>query len=501
MKNSILFVAITLLYLPAFVFAQHEEHNHTDMDHSMSIDTSVVDHSMDSNSGNSSGDKVGDKIWTCSMHPQIRLKKEGNCPICNMALIPVQQDHSKGSSNASIRLDDKQLALLQLETAKVARKWVARSVRLVGQIDYDESQVKHITAWVPGRIERMFVDYTGLTVAKGDHMVSLYSPELVAAQEELVQAARSVARINNGSEMVNRSTRRTLNAAREKLKLLGLNTAQVAQIEKRGSAKNTVTVYSPIGGVVVEKHVNEGVYIQTGTRIYTIADLGNLWLNLDAYESDLAWIQYGQKVEFTAQAIPGETFKGIVSFVQPFLNEETRTVRVRVNVENADKRLKPGMFATAKVKSMIDSKGRIVGASFSDKFICPMHPEIVEDASGDCPICGMHLVDGDSLSYVSKTPKEDRLPPIVIPASAPLITGERAIVYVQRSDNKRYEAREVVLGAKADKFYTISSGLKEGEVVVTNGAFKIDADLQIRGAKSMMNPDAGISGAAGAHNH
>ena len=490
MKRLIHFIPLVLFLLPTSSSAQHEEHQHWQMEQS-----------KHEKSQSEREETVGETIWSCSMHPQIRLKKEGQCPICNMALIPVQVDSSPDSSDhtTGIAVSKTTEALIQLETTKVERRWVERPVRLVGQIDYDETQVKHITAWVPGRIDRMFVDYTGVEVVKGDHMVSLYSPELVSAQEELIQASRSVARTNGGSEMVNRSSRRTLQAAREKLELLGLSAWQVKQIEKRGSAKNSVTVYSPIGGVVVEKHVNEGVYIETGTRIYTIADLGNLWLNLDAYESDLPWIQYGQKVEFTAQAIPGKTFDGIVSFVQPFLHKKSRTVRVRVNVENNNKILKPGMFVTAKVKSRIDSEGRVVGPSFSGKFICPMHPEVVKETASGCPICGMNLVEAESLSYVGRTPNDVRNPPLVIPASAPLITGERAVVYVRHHDNSYYEAREVILGAKAGKFYLISSGLKEGEEVVTKGAFKLDADLQIRGAKSMMNPDSGMT--TGAHNH
>ncbi len=432
-------------------------------------------------------------IWTCSMHPQIRLPKPGKCPLCRMDLIPIETNSTEPSDNnaPTLTLNERASKLMEIRTSLVERKWAERSVRLIGKIDYDETRVKHITAWVPGRIDRMFVDYAGIEVRKNDHMVSLYSPNLVSAQEELIQAARSLGRIKSGSAMVKRSTRRSLQAAREKLKLLGLTTAQVSQIEKRGKTEDNVTVYSPIGGTVIQKHVSEGMYVQTGTRIYTIADLAHLWLNLDAYESDLPWVQYGQKVEFSAEALPGEAFKGIVSFVQPILDEKTRTVKVRVNVDNQSKRLKPGMFVTAMVKSRIDSNGEIVPISYAGKYVCPMHPEIVAKSEGSCPICGMDLAQAETLPFVDKTHQHDIQAPIVIPTSAPLITGKRAVVYIKHPKKSQYEGRNVVLGVRAGDYYVVKSGLSEGELVVTNGAFKLDADLQIRGSTSMMNPSAG----------
>ncbi len=514
MKFPIATALLVLLTSSQHAFAQHEHHHvskeaaqHEQMQQNPPVD----DHSnpesmkqqhhgnqhaghehMGGSSDTPSGSLAeGTRIWTCSMHPQIRLKKPGQCPICSMDLIPVQGHDGTGDTNDSttLKLQESEAARLRVQTSSVQRKWVDRSTRLVGQIDFDETKVKHITAWVPGRIERLFVDYTGIEVKQGDHMVLLYSPELVSAQEELVQALR-FSRSQSGSERLRRSSQQTLKAAREKLKLLGLNANQVSKIEQRGKPQNSVTIFSPIGGVVVEKHVNEGIYVNTGTRIYTIADLSTLWLNLEAYESDLPWIRYGQKVRFRAQALPGETFEGIVSFIQPFLNETTRTIRVRVNVKNTDARLKPGMFVTAHVSSKIDSNGDVVGPSFSDSYICPMHPEIVQAESGKCSICGMPLVKAETLSFIEKKDSGEPQAPLVIPSSAPLITGKRAVVYVKRAEDHSYSLREVVLGPRAGEYYVVASGLAEGELVVSKGAFKIDADLQIRGAQSMMAPEA-----------
>ena len=495
--NTIIKINLSLLLLlPNLATAQHEGHNHH-KEHaatSAPMDHSAHDHAREeTNKGT---------IWTCSMHPQIKLGKPGKCPICHMDLIPVETKHSSDGDIEAPNLIISKTAekLMELETSAVERKWVTRPVRLVGKIDYDETRVKHITAWVPGRIDRMYVDYTGIEVKESDHMVSLYSPELVSAQEELIQAARSLRKVQGGnSEMVKRSSRRSLQAAREKLKLLGLTESQVAKIERVGKAEDNVTVYAPMGGVVVEKHVNEGTYVETGTRIYTIADLTHLWLYLDAYESDLPWVSYGQEVEFSAQALPGETFQGVVSFVQPFLDEKTRTVKVRVNVDNQSERLKPGMFVTATIKAKVDGHGHIVGKSYEGKYVCPMHPEVIENTEADCPICGMKLEKAETLPFISKNSEHSKQAPLVIPTSAPLITGKRAVVYVKLPEKSHYEGREIVLGPRAGNYYLVLSGLKEGELVVTKGAFKIDADLQIRGIKSMMNPGGGTP--SGGHNH
>ena len=239
-------------------------------------------------------------LWTCSMHPQIKLPEPGKCPICGMNLIPLSMEPEDGGANmVSLRLSSTSEKLAQISTTKVKRKSVMKEVRMVGMLDYDETRLTHITAWVPGRLDRMFVDYTGIRVNRGDHMIELYSPELISAQEELIQGAKSLKRLGSAaSSLVKRSTEQSYKAAREKLRLLGLTERQVKEIEARGQASDRVTIYAPTGGVVVEKSATEGMYVQTGTRVYSIADLSTLWLHLDAYESDLPWLRYNQDVEF-----------------------------------------------------------------------------------------------------------------------------------------------------------------------------------------------------------
>ena len=439
----------------------------------------------------------GKQIWTCSMHPQIRRDKPGDRPICGMDLVPVKQSEG-GPRTITISPDARKL--MRIQTTPVERRYVTAEVRMVGKIEYDETRLAHITAWVSGRLDRLYVDYEGVSVSKGDHLVYIYSEELYSAQIELLQA------IKNRSKVPEGTTKSTLiqpldlvASAREKLRLLGLTPEQIEEIEQRGTAAEHLTIYSPIGGIVIEKLREEGDRVRTGDRIYTVADLSHLWVKLDAYESDLIWLRYGQDVEFTTEAYPGEVFHGRVAFIDPILNKKTRTVKLRVNVSNADGRLKPEMFVSAIVRSKIASGGKVLDSSLAGKWISPMHPEIVKDQPGKCDICGMPLVRAESLGFVNAE-LDDEAKPLVIPVSAALVTGTRAIVYVEqpRAETPTFDGREIVLGPRAGDYYLVKNGLKEGELVVTNGNFKLDSALQIAAKPSMMTPEGG---GGGGHHH
>ena len=414
------------------------------------VGTSIGGHSMpdgtaapDPHAGHQVSATEASQIWTCSMHPQIRRDGPGKCPICGMDLVPVKKSVG-GVRTVSISADVKKL--MNVQTVPVQRRYVTAEVRMVGKIDYDETKLAHITAWVSGRLDRLYVDYTGVEVKQGDHMVYIYSEELYTAQEELITAIES---------NVDPTSSRFITpidlaeSAREKLRLLGITEQQIQEIEQRRKPTEHLTIYSPVGGIVIEKLKQEGDRVRTGDRIYTVADLSHLWVQMDAYESDLAWLRYGQTVEFTTEAYPGEVFKGKIAFIDPVLNKETRTVKVRVNVSNEDGRLKPEMFVRAVVQSRVASGGRILDASLAGKWISPMHPEIVKDEPGNCDICGMPLVRAETLGYVTAEPS-DSAKPLVIPVSAALLTGTRAIVYVQVPDAEEptYNGREIVLGPR-----------------------------------------------------
>jgi Cu(I)/Ag(I) efflux system membrane fusion protein len=391
-------------------------------------------------------DDAGKITWTCSMHPQIQLPEPGKCPICFMDLIPLERrDEGTRTSLREISLTEDARRLAGIETEAVRRLDVAVETRMTGKVEYDETRVRNITAWAGGRVDTMYVDYTGDTVKKGQAMVSVYSPELLTAQAELIQAVRAVRDLEGSNlPLVKDSASRTEQAAREKLRLLGLTRAQIDAVAREGKPSDHIVLYAPQGGVVIGKDVNEGQYVKTGANLYSIADLSSLWVVLEAYESDLPWVDLGQEVEFTTEAYPGKPFSGKVVYIDPVVNEKTRTVRVRLSVPNRDGSLKPGMLVRA-----TQSKGG-------------------PQAKGKTP-------DGE--------------PPLVIPATAPLITGKRAVVYVADPDKDgAYEGREIVLGARAGDYYIVKNGLKEGDLVVTKGNFKIDSAVQIVARPSMMNP-------------
>jgi len=428
-------------------------------------------------------------IWYCSMHPHIRQPKPGRCPICGMEL-ELLGKQGRQASLRGISFSESAKSLMDVETAPVERRFVTATLRMVGKIDYDETRLAYITAWVPGRIDRLFVDYTGVNVKKGDHMVELYSPELIDTQKALLEELR-------GAEAL-RQTNVAL--VRERLRLWGLTPEQIQQIEKTGKVVDRTTIFAPRGGIVIRKHVQQGEYVKTGERIYTIADLSQVWVKLDAYESDLAWIRPGQGVEFTTVAYPGETFSGWISFIDPILNQATRTVKVRVTAANPQGKLKPEMFVKAVVRAEVAAAGKVMDKALAGKWMCRHHPDVVKDAAGECDRCGWPLETTESLGYASADPARAEKP-LVIPASAVLKTGTRAVVYVavDGAEKPTYEGREILLGPRAGEYYLVRAGLEEGQRVVTRGNFKIDSALQIQAKPSMMMPDGGA--APGGHEH
>ncbi|UYV11898.1 MAG: efflux RND transporter periplasmic adaptor subunit [Phycisphaera sp.] len=432
--------------------------------------------------------------YTCSMHPTVRLTDpNAKCPICFMDLIPVQDDGGEGSE-LRVTMSESAAAMSRIETAQVGRFFPTSEVRLYGKVTYDETSVARLTAYFPGRIERLFVNYMGVPVSKGDHMAELYSPELLATFEELRQAGSADAGSTSTSELVRSATRGTLEAAREKLRLFGLTREQIASIGDGSFDSDSLTIYAPIGGVVTDLAVREGDYVQTGAPLATIADLSRLWLDMEAYESQLPLLRWGQRVRFTVEAHPGDTFEGRISFIEPMVDERTRTAAVRVAVDNDDKRLKPGMFASAIVRTRVGASGAVVGDELAGRWVSPMHPTIVKDGPGQCDVCGMDLVPAESLGVVGDASSAEE--PLVIPRSAVLFTGARSVVYVKvnSAEKPTYEGRAVVLGPRAGEFYIVREGLNRGDEVVVKGAFRIDSAMQIAAKPSMMTPGGGGGG-------
>ncbi len=397
--------------------------------------------------------KAKNSIWTCSMHPQIKLPKPGKCPICYMDLIPLDMGDEEDLGPRAIVLTETAVALAEIQTVVVEPRQMDAMVKLIGQVNFDETLYRVITTRVPGRIDTLFVDYTGVKVSKGERLASLYSPDLYATQWELLNAVRAEQEFRKGSDtFMQESAIATVASAKERVRLWGLTEEQIEGIISRGKALDHLDIISPLGGIVVHKAAMEGMYVKTGTSIYTVADLTRVWVTLNAYESDLPLLREGQELDFTVEALPGRSFSGEIIFIDPILDSKTRTVEVRVVVENRNGDLKPGMFVNAAANSKVASQA-----------------------------------DGGN--------------PLVIPATAPMITGERAVVYVRIPNRERptFEGRVVVLGPRVGDFYVVKSGLQEGEIVVTKGNFKIDSALQIQAKPSMMNPEGG--GPTPGHNH
>jgi membrane fusion protein, copper/silver efflux system len=430
------------------------------------------------------------EIWTCPMHPQIKLPDSGDCPICGMDLVLL--DSSGDTDPRRISMSPAARELAQIQTVPVERRELTASVRMVGKVSMDETRMRTVSAWVGGRLDRLFVDYTGIRVKQGDHLVRLYSPDLLTAQEELLAARQRYDRdAGSASSFLTASNQRSYQATREKLLLWGLTEKQLDALEQSGEVQDMVTIPAPIAGIVMERLVEEGSYVETGTPIYRLADLSKLWVQLDAFEQDLAWLRYGQEVALTVEALPGETVSGRISFIEPVIDPHRRTAKVRVTVDNSDGRLKPGMFARAVVQVRVGEHGLALDRSLAGKWISPMHPEIVKDEAGVCDVCGIDLVTAESLGLVAAEGADESLP-LVVPVSAVLVTGKRAVAYVDvpGAEKPTFEGREILLGPRAGDYYLVREGLAENERVVSRGAFRIDSAMQIQAKPSMMSMPA-----------
>jgi len=369
-----------------------------------------------------------DTIWTCSMHPQIRMPEPGKCPICGMDLIPLTHAEETGMDmdNDAVHMTPEAAQLANVEINVVTVHTPEKEVRLYGKVEPDERMLQSQVAHIAGRIENLYMNFTGETVTSGQVLGQIYSPELVTAQQELLEAVR-----------VKDDQPALYEAAKEKLLQWKLTEKQVSEIELTGKTMNTVDIVSNTSGVIIARKVNKGDYVTQGSILYEIADLSKVWIVFDAYESDLPFLHSGENVSFELQAMPGEKHAGKIIFIDPVIDPLTRIAGVRVEAGNRDGTLKPGMFATGVVKTVL--KGY------------------------------------------------DGLP--VIPRSSVLWTGRRSVVYVRQQDSEDpvFKMREVELGPELGDGYVVISGLGEGEEIVTNGTFSIDAAAQLAGKPSMMN--------------
>ncbi len=449
------------------------------------------------------------QLWTCSMHPQIRMDHQDRCPLCGMDLVPVKLNGRGGEDGPAepLSLSPQARMMARVATTPVRRRELFKEIRTVGRVELDETRVAHIASRVEGRVDQVFADFPGTSVKKGEHLVSIYSPQLVITQEEyLITVRAEEERRKLGQRELGPASSAT---ALRRLERWGLSQQQLDELSQRGKAETHLVVYSPMGGTVIEKNIRAGQYVKEGDSLYTIADLRQVWLVLEIYESELSWVRLGQSVQVRLESEPAHVVTGQVAFIEPLLNQASRTVRVRVVLENSAGRFKPGMYAQAVLHIPIMPDGAPAPSPLEGKYVCPMHPYDFSDGPGECRVCGMprELFRGrqPTRSLVAKptTPgavAEDgggtgsaahaaATPPktLAVPAEAVLTTGQRQLVYVE-GEPGQYHLVQPKLGPRAGDFYPVLGGLAEGDRVVVRGNFLLDSQFQISGKPSLLSP-------------
>ena len=292
------------------------------------------------------------KLWTCSMHPQIKMEKPGNCPICGMELIPLEESKDSGEKIASneIVLSEEAIQLANIQSSKVVRSGAKKEVRLLGRIKPDERRLYSQVSHIPGRIERLYVNFTGEKIRRGQRLIRLYSPELISAQKELFEAIKS-----------KDVYPQLYKASRNKLKLWKLTDRQIDAIVKSGKVQEQIDILSDYSGYVMKRNVELGDHVMEGMKLFEIANLDKVWVMFDAYEADMSWIHNGDLVSFTVQAIPGKEYKGKVTYIDPFVTQNSRVAKVRVEVNNKNHKLLPEMFANGIIKANLkDAKDALI---------------------------------------------------------------------------------------------------------------------------------------------
>jgi len=453
----------------------------------------IVQHLGWISAGGGSGaatDSDSSQTFTCAMHPQIRQPGPGNCPICGMALVPLTSGGGDSAGDLAVMIEPSARRLANIKTDTVKRGPVVTSIETIGAIAIDESRMATISSYINGRIERLFADYTGVVVEKDDHLAVVYSPELYSAQVEYLESRKAVSGGRNSSqEFVQSALKKLATNSRQRLVELGMNNEQITELEQSGEAQSRLTIYATVGGTVTEKMALEGKYVKVGEPIYRIADLSTVWLMLELYPEDASRIRFGQRVKAEMQSLTGETFEGRVAFIDPTVNKKNRTVGVRVEFLNEDGRLRPGDYATANIFLPIGQQGEVYDADLAGRWISPMHPQIIRDEPGECPICQMDLVPTSRYGY-SDVPVEQPSS-LYVSRSAVLMAGNHSVVYVE-TEPGRFEIRAVTLGPILRNRIIIHSGLKEDELVATAGNFLIDSQMQLAGKPSLIDPTRAI---------
>lgn len=432
-----------------------------------------------------SASAAADVEYICPMMCVPPVKEPGRCPVCAMELVPAT-GNSAGGDERSIIVDPASRRVANIQTVSVKTRSVDRTIRSVGELQYDEGSLKTITAYSGGRIERLFVDYTGAIVQKGDRLAFLYSPQLHAAQVEFLQTAK----MQTGSsrlQAVAEANRLLQLNARQKLVELGMSETQIATLERNGKPDSRLDILAPLAGTVINRMVSQGQTVKDGEPLFQLADFSSVWLMLELFPQDAAAVRYGQRVDATLKSIPGETFSGRIAFVDPDVDPKTRTVNVRVVIDNSDGRLRIGDYARAEIVVPVGGSDRkqIYDPELASKWISPRHPHIVSDKPGQCPLCGDDLVAASKLGFTDTPPAESES--LVVPRNAVLQAAGHSVTYVEEEPG-RFAIRRVITGPTVGDEIVIEQGLAADEKIATRGNFLLDSQMQLAGNPSLIDP-------------
>lgn len=426
--------------------------------------------------------------YICPMMCTPPQTEPGRCPVCAMELVPATSDGSKSDPNA-VRIDPATRRIANIQTTSVESMPLSHTIQAVGELSYDEGNLKTLSAYVDGRIERLYADFTGVEVKQGDRLAYLYSPLLYSSQVELLLAKKALENSRSATlKRVIQTNENLYQSSKQRLVELGMTLPQIEEIEKTGKANSRMHLCAPISGTVIKKPAVEGQYVKEGQVIYQLADLSQLWLMLELFPEDAATIRYGQKVEATVQSQPDQTFTGRVAFIDPHVDPQTRTVGVRIVMPNPEGALRVGDYARATISVPAGSKGKSGGVydpELADCWICPRHPHVIAKEPGKCPVTGQALVPTSQYGYVSQSIAESEA--LTVPRDAVLMAGQHSVLYVE-TEPGRFEIRNVVLGPTCGDQIVILKGVKQGEQVATRGNFLIDSQMQLAGNPSLIDP-------------
>lgn len=458
---------------------------------------------------------ASDVEYYCPMHPTVIQPDPGSCPICGMPLSKRkvgEKETLPAGVVSRLTLGPMRVVQAGIQTSEVAYAPLLEAITTVGSVTYDERRLARISSKTKGmsRIEKLFVNFTGDTVKAGAPLAELYSPELYQAIRELLVAQRSAKERPQAQSAFGRSLlgseAEMVALAREKLSRWGITGKQVDEILASGQAEYNVPILSPLSGIVTRKNVVEGQYVAEGDALFEIADLSHVWVQAQVYEDQFSALKVGQAVEARVEAYPGEIFRGKVAFIAPALNPQTRTVDVRYDLENADFRLRPGMFATVKLNTPVadtpafrsrlaaarpmQAHARHASLTVDEQKICPvttlklgaMGEPVSTDVGGGkvwtcCEACPPKL-KAEPAKYLARLEPAPKDEVLTVPESAVIDTGTKKLVYVE-TDPGVFEGREVILGPVSGDVYPVLEGLATGEKVATAGSFLIDAENRL----------------------